>query len=212
MITGEEGDQQETIAEWVIDVLEGLGAVRNPSVHEQRSPRELSDLLLHHEYGCILLESKTLSILGRKDLPDRSTLTRNLLKHLKKATSQMAGACANIRRGLLITDKAGNEVHVTRDQPIHCVVLIPELSLLSECEGLVKDLTHSLLKKSPAFFNILDINELHNLAYNAASLASRSERVTRMMAFDGLLMERFKVTLCQRNPYVRFAMHLTESI
>lgn len=134
------------------------------------------------------------------------------MKHLKKATSQLAGASGNIHRGLLITDKAGKEVHVTRDQPIHCIALIPELSLVAECEGLVNELTYSLLQSARAIFNLLDINELHNLVYNAASLASRSMRVTRMMAFDGMLLERFKLANRERNPYVRFAMRVTETI
>ena len=178
MITGDEGEQQEVIAEWLVDVLDGPVAVRNPQVHEHRRPRELSDLLLNHEYGCILLESKAVGILGRKDLPDRSALKKTVLKHLKKAMNQLVGACANICRGLPITDKAGKDVPVARDQPVHCIVLVPELSLVAECEGLVNTLASSLLQDARAFLNILDISELHNLVYNAASVASKSRSLT----------------------------------
>ena len=38
-----------------------------------------------------------------------------------KAAKQLAGACANISRGLAITDADGKEISVERDQPIHCI-------------------------------------------------------------------------------------------
>jgi hypothetical protein len=117
-ITGEEGDQQEALAEWFIDALGHPTAVRNPMVQEEGGVRELSDLLLNHE--C------------RADVPRRQALKRAVVKAIKKAVKQLTGACAKIRRGLRMSDSADREIVVTRDQPIHCIVLVPDLSLIAD--------------------------------------------------------------------------------
>lgn len=210
LITRDEGDQQESMAEWLVDVLDEPSAVRNPLVREPGRVRELSDLLLSHEYGCFLLESKTLSIFDRVDIPDRSTLIKSILKHVKKATNQLAGACANIRRGLPISDNAGSEITVNRKWPIHCVILVPELSLIAACNELVPKLILQFLGNSKAFLNIVDLNELHNLVYNAGSIASKSQTVTRLMAFDGILLKRCQMASRQNTPNFRFRMTVAD--
>lgn len=212
MITGEEGDQQELLAEWLVNALGGPVSVRNPIVHEQKGrSRELSDLLLSHEYGSFLLESKALAIIARDVLPDRSILRRQVLKHLNKAISQLTGACANIRRGLRITDQEGRDVVLTRDQPIHFIVLVPDLAIIADCDMLVPKLSLSILQKAKGFFNLLDIVELRRLIHNARHMASNSKRLTPIMAFDGILMQRFEMVSKQKTPDVRFSMTLSAS-
>ncbi|HEV3040293.1 MAG TPA: hypothetical protein VHA33_21190 [Candidatus Angelobacter sp.] len=209
MMTGEEGDQQELLAEWLMDALGAPVSVRNPIVHEQKGrPRELSDLLLSHEYGSFLLESKALAIIARDVLPDRLTLRRQVLKHLNKAISQLTGACANIRRGLRITDQVGRDLAMTRDQPIHCIVLVPDLDIIADCDMLVPKLSLSILQKAKGFLNLLDIVELRRLVHNARHMASNSKLLTPIMAFDGILLKRFELISTQRTPDVRFSMTL----
>lgn len=210
LITREEGEQQESMAEWLIDILNEPSAVRNPVVHEQRRARELSDLLLTYEYGCFLLESKTLAVFDRVDISDRNTLRRNVLKHVNKATNQLAGACANIRRGLPISDKAGRDIAVNRDWPVHCIMLVPDLSLIADRDGLIPESTLLLLEKSKAFLNLVDLSELHNLVYNACSIASKSRKLTRLMAFDSILMKRSELASQHKTPYFRFRMTVTD--
>jgi len=206
----EEGEQQESMAEWLIDVLGEPSAVRNPLVHEPRRTRELSDLLLSYEYGCFLLESKTLGIFDRIDIPDRSALRKGVLRHVNKAANQLAGACANIRRGLRITDKAGQDITVNRDWPIHCIILVPELSLIADCDELIPKLALSLLGNSKAFLNLVDLSELHNLVYNAGSIASKSQKLTRLMAFDGILLKRCELASHHKTPDFRFRMTVAD--
>jgi hypothetical protein len=91
LISGEEGEQQEAVAEWLIDVLDAAVAVRNPIICEAKGERELSDLLLNHQYGCILVESKSLAVLNREVLPNRSTLSKNIVKHLKESDTSAGG-------------------------------------------------------------------------------------------------------------------------
>lgn len=206
LMTLKEGDQQESLAEWLIDVLGEHSAVRNPTVHEPRRVRELSDLLLSYEFGCFLLESKTLSIFDRVDVPDRSALRDSVLKHVNKAANQLAGACANIRRGWRITDKAGQDIGINRDWPIHCIILVPELSLIADCDELIPRLAFALSRNSKAFLNLVDLNELHNLVYNAGAIASKSQKLTPLMAFDAILLKRCELACQQKTPDFRFRM------
>ena len=208
MITGEEGDQQELLAEWLVDALGGPAAVRNPLVYEQQGPRELSDLLLSYEYGCFLLESKALAIIARDLMPDRATLRRNVLKQVNTAVSQLTGACANIRRGLRVADKEGRDLVLTRDQPIHCMVLVPDLSLIGDCDILVPKLTLSILKKAKGFLNLLDPIELRRLVHNAGFMAMNSKALTPIMAFDGILLKRCELAGKQTTADFRFSMTL----
>jgi hypothetical protein len=62
-------------------------------VQEEGGLRELSDLLLTHEFGCFLIESKALAIFGRAEVPDRQALKRGVVKAVKKAVKQLTGAC-----------------------------------------------------------------------------------------------------------------------
>jgi hypothetical protein len=78
--------------------------------------------------------------------------------------------------------------------------------LVAHYQDLVRELTYSLMQGSDAFFNVVDISELHNLVYNAAEVASNSQSLTRMMLFDWILMKRNKVAFGAKNPDVRFIM------
>jgi hypothetical protein len=209
LISGEEGNQQELLAEWLVDALGAPVAARNPLVHEQRRPRELSDLLLSYEYGSFLLESKTLAVLDREQIPERATLAKNVLKQLSKAVNQLAGACANIRRGLRITDRTGQDLELTRDQPIHCMILVPDLNVIAECDALlVPRLSLSLMQRAKGFLHLLDPSELRRLVHNAGFMAANSRMLTPIMAFDGILMKRSELAWKQRSPDFRFSMIL----
>jgi len=208
MITGEEGDQQEALAEWLVDALGLPAAVRNPLVHELRRPRELSDLLLSYRYGCFLLESKALAIFDREQIPDRTTLRKSVLKRVNAAVNQLTGACANIRRGLRITDQVGQDLVLTRDQPIHCMVLVPDLSLIADCDELGPKLALPFMQRAKAFLHLLDPSELRRLVHNAGFIATNSQTLTPIMAFDGILLKRCEQAAKQRTPYFRFNMSL----
>ncbi|MDO9473728.1 MAG: hypothetical protein Q7J28_11780 [Caulobacter sp.] len=197
----DEGGQQEELALWLIDGIRPDGAVKSPQIHEPGKVRELSDLLLSHEFGAFLFESKTLSILARDDLPSRPKLTRALVKHLDKATGQLVGGLKNLQRGYTITDLAGNEVEVNRTHLPHVVILVPDLSLLSDEQEYGGAFFARIMEEAGAFFHILDPAELLRMVQAANIIAERSERVTPIQAFDFYLMERAKLALNKPSPY-----------
>jgi hypothetical protein len=207
MITGEEGRQQEALVAWLFDALGLPATVRNPKVHEQRRDRELADVVASYEHGCFLIESKTLAVLDRRDLPSRSTLTKSVHGHITKAVRQLKGACANIRRGLRVTDSKGQDVVLERDQPVHCMVLVPDLSLLADCSDLGCPLLLSFMSETDAFLHFLDPAELQRLVHNAGFIATNSRTLTPLMAFDGILIKRHEQAGTRRTPYFRF--HVT---
>jgi hypothetical protein len=205
--TGEEGRQQEALVAWLLNSLGLPAAVRNPTVHEERRDRQLADLVASYEHGCFLIESKTLAVLDRLDLPSRSTLTKDVRGHITKAVRQLKGACTDIRRGLRVTDSKGQDVVLDLGQPVHCMVLVPDLSLLADCSELGCPLLLSFMSETKSFLHLLDLVELQRLVNNAGSIATKSRTLTPLMAFEGILIKRYEQAGTQRTPCFRF--HLT---
>jgi len=195
MLSANEGDQQEELALWLVDDLLLSGAVKNPRIHEVGGIRELSDLLLSYEFGCFLLESKGLSILERGTLPERAKLTRNVIRKLKKAISQLIGACKNLKRGLKVTDQNGREIVVERTRAVHAIVVVPDLSLLADASEFGRKALERFGSETDSFLHILDPSELLRMVQSARKISSLGKTTTPIMAFDYYLTERFKKAL-----------------
>jgi hypothetical protein len=196
-----EGDQQEEMALWLIDGLQPTGAFKNPLVHEGPKSRELSDLLMSYSFGTTLVESKSLAILGRKDLPDRSKLSGTLIKHVHKAARQLSGGVRSIQRNARIADGAGEDVWVERTQPIHSIILVPDLSLLGGATELGVAFMLNFFETTKGFLHILDPAELLRIVQAAEIIAEESDDLTVMMAFDYYLMQRSHRAVQQPTPY-----------
>lgn len=188
----DEGAQQEEIGLWLTDNLKSTGAVKSPQIHETSGSRELSDVLMSHEFGAFLIESKTLSIFARDQLPDRSKLSRNITRHIHKAAGQLVGGVKNLRRGYRITDTEGNEIEVERKNPTHAIILVPDLTLLSEATEFSGEFIRQISLECGGFLHILDPAELLRVVQAAEMISEKSVSVTPIMAFDYYLMERAK--------------------
>ncbi len=196
-----EGGQQEQLAAWITDSLDIKGVFQNPVANEN-TPRELCDLLLTHDFGTILFESKALSILSRADIPARDKLRDDAAKHIKKALRQLSGACKNLAVGTVVLTEKGEKIEVRRDLPLHCVVIIPDQSLLHGLETNVFVELASFASKTSAFVNIMDPSQLFSLMMDSNNLSSRSRAITPLMAFDYLLIRRFESVIQSRDPSV----------
>jgi hypothetical protein len=188
----DEGAQQEVLALWLVDTLLPSGAVKSPQIHGAGGVRELSDLLLTHQFGCFLLESKVLSILERGVLPDRAKLKRNVLGKLKKAINQLTGGCKNLQRGYKVTDLRGKEIVIERQQPVHAIVLVPDLSLLGDSTEFGGESIKRFAGETSSFLHILDPSELLRMVQSAVKISSLGKTTTPMMAFDYYMVERLK--------------------
>lgn len=210
IISGNEGDQQEQLALWLVDSLLLEGAVKSPQVEENTKMRELSDVLFNYFGGCFIVESKTLSIFDREQLPDRNKLRKNIEKNANKAINQLEGGCRNIKRGNRVVDAAGKQVHVTRNKPVHCVLLIPDLSLLSDSSNINSGRLKKFAQDSGGFLHVLDPGELLGTVQNALLLSEKSERTSPIMAFDFVLIKRFEKALTIPTIDLRFRITLPQ--
>jgi hypothetical protein len=131
LFASDEGEQQEQLGAWLIDYLQPIGSVRSPRVDLGSQIRELADLFLTYERGYFLIESKTLTILGRTALPSRERLKRDVKKGATKAVKQLRGAIRSIRRGLPVVNSEGVAVSFPSNALPHAIVLVPDLSLLN---------------------------------------------------------------------------------
>jgi hypothetical protein len=207
ILTENEGDQQEELCTWLLDNLSPSGAHRGPRVQEERQERELTDVLISYPGGCFLIESKTLAVLERDELPPRPRLRKNVLKNIKKALSQLPGACRNIRAGLQVTSASGKIIPINSGMPPHCIVLVPELSLLTSEDGLGGDLLMSFLKQHRAYLHILDPSELMDMMRAAGHIAFLGKKTSKMMAFDSMLIERWQKAVSLDSPDFRLIVH-----
>jgi hypothetical protein len=204
LMSESEGAQQEELAVWLTDWLSPSGAVRSPQVHLASGVRELCDVLMNHEYGVFLVESKTLAILDHGSVPDRQKLRKNTLKNVRKACGQLQGAWRQVLAGARIATLAGVDIVVTRDNPAQAIVLVPDLSLLADCTEMGGELIRTFTDNCGALLHLLDPGQLIRLAQNADFIARQGERTTPMMAFDFVLMKRWQKSVELSTPYFQF--------
>jgi len=127
----DEGNQQEQIGVWLTDNLQPFGVYHSPQrPHKDKERRELTDILLSHQYGPTLIESKTLSVLARSKLPDRAKLKQDVAGHISKAFKQLRGGIRKLKDGVEITSLSGEVLEIERQQPAHAIVLVPDLDLI----------------------------------------------------------------------------------
>ena len=185
----DEGSQQEQIGVWLTDNLNPNGVYHSPQVLKGGTIRELTDILLSHWAGTVLIESKTLSILARSRLPDRSKLIRDVAGHVDKAFNQLQGGIRQLRAGAALTRKNGAPIDVERAKPPHAIVLIPDLDLIDPAAYGLQFIT-DFVRGAGAIPHLLDLSELLRVVQAAEIIAQRDKEATIMEAFDFYLMER----------------------
>lgn len=198
IMSGEEGGQQEELALWLIDELQPSGAHKNPLVREAKGKRELSDLLLTYPLGGVLFESKNLAILLRETLPNRKRLALSIKNGIRKAVNQLEGGCKNVKRGAEVLDAAGNIIQIPSDNPLQCIVIVPDLDLLSKPDAeqtLDAEMIRRFAEGTRSYLHILDPYELLSMVQIAHRASLRAHRTTATEAFDAFLLERWKASM-----------------
>jgi hypothetical protein len=188
----DEGRQQEELVIWLSNNLHPTAVIDQPQIMKGGRLRELTDILLSYWGGAFIFESKALALLDRPVLPDRAKLSQNVLANVVKAVKQLKGAVRQIKAGTKIHDCDGGEHEVERTQPVHAIVLIPDLALLPSEFGI--EMMLEFMEVTRGYLHILDPSELLRIVQVADELVYRSEsqRITPMMAFDSQLIERAK--------------------
>jgi len=91
--------------------------------------------------------------------------------------------------------------------PPHCIVLVPELSLLTSEDALGGDLLKEFLRQHGAYLHILDPSELMDLMRAAGHMAFLSEKTSRMIAFDAMLIARWQKAVDLDSPHFKLKIH-----
>ena len=124
--------------------------------------------------------------------------SKNLIKNIEKALSQLSGALRSIKSGKEITSLDMKLISLPIEFPPHCIVLVPELSLLSAEDNLGGDRLKDFLKTSGAFLHFLDPTELLRAVQVAMHQSSLGKETVPMLAFDSHLFKRWEHA-CQHN-------------
>jgi len=190
LFDADEGKQQEQLGIWLTDSLQPSGVHHSPQIPKGSGTRELTDMLLSHEFGAILIESKTLSVLARQKLPDRAKLKRDVSAHIDKAFAQLRGAIRALKSSVPVTNLKGSTLSIEREQPAHAIVLIPDLELVDDRAAYGIGFIRDFMGATGGFPHLLDISELLRVVQAAEMIATRGTTTTPMMAFDYYLMER----------------------
>lgn len=205
----DEGNQQEELAFWLTDSLHSSTAIKSPRVQLESKLRELTDVLIASDKSTFLIESKTLSLLASDDLPSTSRLERNISKHIHKAVKQLTGAVRSLTSNLPVLDETGNELKVARTQPVHAIVLVPDLELLANNDAPEFGTLKAFAQGTGGYLHILDIAELLRVIQAAQTLVRYSESSRVIDVFDAYLKQRF--ILAQENNCAIFNMLLDSS-
>ena len=131
-------------------------------------------------------------IFERKSLPNRKKLAHDVSGHIKKAINQLRGGIRRLKDGTPVTSMAGVLLDIERTQPIHGIILIPDLDLIEDLENYGPQLIQDFLRDTGGFIHLLDIAELLRIVQASEIIAARGTTTTPMMAFDYYLIERAK--------------------
>lgn len=194
LFSRDEGGQQEQLAVWLTDGLHPRGVYHSPQIPKGNGQRELTDILLSHEYGALLIESKALTVFNRGILPDRTKLAKDVSQHVEKAVRQLRGSIRSLKAGVPVTTRAGSPVDVERSKPAHAIVLIPDFALIENQEHYGPPFIADFMEATGGFIHLLDLAELLRVVQAAEILSKGSAKVTPLMAFDYYLMERAERT------------------
>jgi hypothetical protein len=186
----DEGNQQEQLGVWLTDNLQPFGVHHSPQIPKDNGTRELTDILFSHEFGAVLIESKTLSVLTRKQLPDRAKLKHDVTAHINKAFNQLRGAIRKLKANVTVTSLKGDMLHVEREHPAHAIVLIPDLDLVDDRAAYGIEFMRDFMAATGGFAHLLDISELLRVVQAAEMIAARGTTTTPMVAFDYYLRQR----------------------
>jgi len=200
LLVDNEGTHQEQLAHALLGNLSPSGAYPNSQLHEPSGKKEFIDILVTYEFGTILLESKTLSIFDQRNtLPNRQKLRKNIQKSAERARKQLEVAARKLRKGVTVFDENGNVIRLERMKPPHCILLVPELDLLTEESH--KWLSHIVhfMKSTGAFLHVLDTVQLFRMMQAAEMIAKASKSTTLMMAFDYYLIQRAEAVASRRS-------------
>jgi hypothetical protein len=195
LFDNDEGNQQEQLGVWLTDNIQPLGVHHSPQIPKGSGTRELTDILFSHEFGAVLIESKTLSVLTRKQLPDRAKLKRDIATHIDKAFNQLRGAIRKLKANVPVTSSTGDTLNVERTHPAHAIVLIPDLDLVDDRAAYGVRFMRDFMRATGGFAHLLDISELLRVVQAAEMIAARGTTTTPMLAFDYYLMQRAKKAL-----------------
>jgi len=193
LLVDNEGTHQEQLAHALLGDLSPKGAYLNTMLHDPSGNKEFMDVVLTHEYGTILLESKSLSIFEQRTaLPPRSKLTKNIKKAVNKAFKQLTGAARTLSKDITVFNESGEPIELERNQPIHAIILVPDLALLANDSQEWFASIAAFMKKTGGFLHILDTVQLFRMSQAASMISKAAEKSTPMMAFHFYLMERAK--------------------
>lgn len=196
-----EGDQQERLAAWLTNGLSLGGVIQRPQVRLPSGPRELTDLLVRTEAGAVLIESKSLTVLGSAVLPPVSKLRSNIAHHVEKAARQLSGAIRSIRKGYELTSADGVRVEVDQLAIGQALILIPDLSLLQGATHLGGEFLIRLARETGYVFQIIDPADLLRVVQAATTFARKTNlEVTESLAFDNFLFERSQYAVASASP------------
>lgn len=191
----DEGGQQEQAGVWLTDNLHPRAVYHNPQIPKGKGFRELTDIILSHEFGCILIESKALTIFTRDNLPGRTKLAHDVSAHITKAVNQLRGAMRRLKDGTPVISKAGTLLNLERNQPMHGIVLIPDLDLIEDRQIYGRPFIKEFTRATGGFLHLLDVAELLRVVQAAEMIAARGSKTTPMMAFDYYLLKRTEKTM-----------------
>lgn len=210
LFSRDEGGQQEQLAVWLTDSLHPRGVHHSPQIPKGNGTRELTDILLSHEYGALLIESKALTVFNRDTLPDRTKLAKDVSQHVEKAVRQLRGSIRRLKDGAPVTTRAGAPIDVERSKPAHAIVLIPEFNLIENQENYGLAFITEFMEATGGFIHLLDLAELLRVVQAAEMISRGSEKVTPLMALDYYLMERAKRTRDARTLCIQVLLRTQE--
>jgi hypothetical protein len=181
----DEGKKLERHISVIIDSIYPGNAYVSPDVQDGKNRRELTDVLgFSTDFICVV-QAKALAVLTAKD-QSSSTRVANVTKDIKKGMG-LAGALTNIRNGSAIFryQESTPLTILGRDRSLaHAIVVLSEMYTFVDWNTVAADVDRASDNEfHRALFQVLDIQELANLANNCKDAETFSNRLLQRWFF-----------------------------
>lgn len=183
----DEGPKLENQVHTIVDSIYPGKTYVSPAVQDGKVFRELADVLgFDRDFICVI-QAKAMAVLSVKDARPSNRRKSNVEKDIQKALKQLAGSLKHIRQGSPLFVRDGREpiaIPSRKSSPAHAIVVLSEMYAFIDWKAVAAQVTKaSDNERYRAFFHVIDIRELANLASNCPDAQTFNNRLIQLWCF-----------------------------
>jgi hypothetical protein len=177
----DEGPKLERLIQVLVDSIYPGNTYTSPDVQDGKVLREVTDVLGFNPDSICVVQAKAMAVFSAAADQSSSRRAANVEKDIKKGLKQVAGALTNIRNGSAIFPKGEQkpvDIPNRTTSSAHALVILSEMYAFVDWKAVAATVAKASDSEAHgAFFHVLDIQELANVAANCTDASTFINRL-----------------------------------